>query len=284
MQLLKIRDFSALFTDTFQFVKENAQHFFLNFFIFNGLFIILYSGFNAFVLKNATDQNNLPLIVAYVLVIIFLGIIYWVFTPIYMILHQQKGDQFNYNDILNYMTSHIGKIIYFLLISILMSIVIGTALILLSLLLIITIVGIFALPLVFSAFSLWFQLTFMEYLTTDKTYFDAMGYAFSLTTKNFWANVGSNALMQLIIIVLYYLGIALFGLMSAFSEVGTNEAEVLEKMQAMFSSPAFMIIIALMLIASTLVAINAGIVYFSQKESFEKIAAHSSIEELGQEL
>lgn len=284
MQLLKIRDFSALFTDTFQFVKENAQHFFLNFFIFNGLFIILYSGFNAFVLKNATDQNNLPLIVAYVLVILFLGIIYWVFTPIYMILHQQKGDQFNYNDILNYMTSHIGKIISFLLISFLMSIVIGTALILLSLLLIITIVGIFALPLVFSAFSLWFQLTFMEYLTTDKTYFDAMGYAFSLTTKNFWANVGSNALMQLIIIVLYYLGIAIFGLMSAFSEMGTNEAEVLEKMQAMFSSPAFMIIIALMLIASTLVAINAGIVYFSQKESFEKIAAHSSIEELGQEL
>lgn len=283
MQLLKLRDFSAMFTDTFQFVKENAAHYFLNFFIINGLFILLYSGFYSFVMPNLENGTQTPLTVLYIAVVLVLAIVYWVFSPIYMLLYQQTDGNFNYTDILKYITGHAGKISIYLILSIFMGIVLGVALVLIAILLFITIVGIVALPILFSAFALWFQLTFMEYLNSEKSYFDALGYAFTMLTKNFAATVISNALIQLIILIFYYLAVGAFGLFAAFSEMGTNQVEALEKMQQFMSSPIMMIIVSLMLIASSIVYINAGISYFSQKEQLENIAAHSSIDEIGRE-
>lgn len=282
MQLLKQRDFSAMFTDTFQFIKENAQHYFLNFFIINGLFIILYAGFNAFLSKYVAVGDFSPLTMIYILVLFILAIVYWVFSPVYMLLYQKYTDQFNYATVLKFISENAGKILIYILISLFMTVLLGLGMLLIALLLIITIVGILVLPILFSFLSVWFQLTFMEYLNSDKSYFDAMGYAFNLMTKNFWANVGSNALIQLIIIVLYYLAIGIFGMFSAFTEMGTNQVEALQQIQELFSSPIFMVIVALMLIASSMIYINIGIIYFSQKEQLENIAAHSSIDDLGQ--
>ena len=284
MQLLKVRDFSEFFSDTFGFIKENAAHFFINFFTINSLFILGYGLYNYFVSKLATNvmtDFNPVYIVLFFFVFIILAIVYWTFTPIYMILYQQKGTQFNAGDILSFMSQNIGKILIFIFLSFIMGIVLLIPLSLVSVLLVITLVGILALPIVFAGFSLWFQLAFMEYINSDKSYLDAFGYGFTLFTKKFWATVGSNAILQMVIMVIYYLIAGSFGLFSAFSNIAVDPEASSAMIENFMASPVMIVLSVVLIVIMVVVNINAGIIYFSQKEFLEGIQAKSSIDDIG---
>ena len=284
MQLLKVRDFSEFFSDTFTFIKENAAHFFINFFTINSLFILGYGLYNYFVSKlatNAMTDFNPMYIFLFFVVFIILAIVYWSFTPVYMILYQQKGTEFSSGDILSFMSQNIGKMLVFLLFSFFMALVLLIPLILGTILLAITIVGILAIPLLFAAMSLWFQLAFMEYMSSDKSYFDAFGYGFTLFTKKFWATIGSNAIMQLVIMVVYYLIAGSFGLFSAFSNITVDPQGSSAMIENFMASPVMLVLSVVLIVVMVVVNINAGIIYFSQKEFLEGIQAKSSIDDIG---
>ena len=283
MQLFKTRDFSDFFTDTFQFIKENATHFFTNFFMVNALFIILYGVYNYFAARIETFDfaNNVLFVVLFFIVFLVLGIIFWVFVPVYMILYQRHGTDFTTSDIMNFIQNNIGKIVIFAFASIVIAVLTLIPLGLLAFVLIITIIGIFALPLLMAAYTLWFNLAFMEYLNTDKGYLESLGYAFSLFTKKFWATVGSNAILQIIITVIYYLVLGALGMFTAFANLSTDPEAGLEGFQQFMRSPTTLILNVILMIIMTVVSVNAGIIYFSQKEALEGIHANATIDELG---
>jgi len=279
MQLLKVRGFSEFFTDTFQFIKENAAHFFLNYFIFNGIFLLLYFTFNYF--NNGNIDIPIALMVVVGLLLFVFYIINLVFVPIYMILYNERGINFNHSDILNYMTQNVGKILIFILISLLMSIPLMIAAGVSFMILIITIIGILALPLLFAAFYLWFQMTLFEYLYGKKEYFEALGYGFTLFTKKIWATTGSTALMYSIIMIVYYLALGVTGVFSGIFSINFTDPESVAGLETMFKSPLVLLIGTAVSILFSLISISQGIIYFSQKEFLEGINQKMSIEEIG---
>lgn len=279
MQLLKVRGFSEFFTDTFQFIKENAAHFFLNYFIFNGIFLLLYFTFNYFNSGNIDIPIALMVVVGLLLFVFY--IINLVFVPIYMILYNERGINFNHSDILNYMTQNVGKILIFILITLLMSIPLLIAAGVSFFILTITIVGILALPLLFAAFFLWFQMTLYEYLYAKKEYFEALGYGFTLFTKKIWETTGSTALMYSIIMIVYYLALGVTGVFSGIFSINFTDPESAAGLETMFKSPLVLLIGTAVSILFSLISISQGIIYFSQKEFLEGINQKMSIEEIG---
>jgi len=281
MQLLKIRGFSEFFTDSFQFIKINAVHFFTNYFIINGLFLILYFVFNYF---NSND-SQLPgfLVVIGVILLIFFYIINFSFVPIYMILYQEKGTQFNHNDILKYMSQNAGKILIFVLITLILSIPIFIAFYISAILVAITIVGILFLPLLFAAFFLWLQMTYYEYLYSNKNYFDCMGYGFTLFTKKFWATTASTALLYTIIMVVYFLALGFTGFFSSLLEINFTDPESIAGIETIFKSPVVLIIGTAVSVLYALINISQGIIYFSQKELLEGIQTKLNIDDIGKD-
>ena len=109
MELLQKRDFSTFFSDTFKFIEENWKHFFTNYFIINGIFLLLT------LIKNYFDGIGyaFPALLEtfYLLFTLFFGIINWTFVTIYMILYNSRRTDFDYMDIINSFRQNAGKII-----------------------------------------------------------------------------------------------------------------------------------------------------------------------------
>jgi len=277
MQLLKQRGFSEFFSDTFSFIKENGGHFFTNYFIINGIFLIIQLVKNYYVGQGVM----LPLVfeMLYALLAMLFGALNWTFVTVYLILYNERNTNFNYKDVLNYYKDNIGKIIVFVLVSIVILIPTMIVFYIAFLLSIITIVGPF---IVYAAFVIWFSLAFYEYLYTNKGIIDCYTYSWKLFTKKFWSTTGSTALMLVIILIIYGLALASTGIFSSFFEMNSNDP--LGNMMIFkkaFSAPSTLIVITFISVLAVLLQISQGIIYFSQKELLENISANSDIDQIG---
>ncbi len=277
MQLLQQRDFSDFFSDTFRFIKENGKHFFTNYFIINGIFLLIQLVKNYYVGQGVM----LPVVfeLLYALLAMLFGVLNWTFVTIYMLLYNEKGLNFDYKDVLNYYKENAGKIIVFLLVSIILAIPIMIVFYIVLLISIITIIGPF---LVYAALLLWFSLAFYEYLFTNKGIIDSYTYALTLFTKKFWATTGSTALMFIMVMIVY--GVVL-GATGVFSDLVTMNSEdpfsMMTTMQNVFKAPATLIVFTFLSVLMVLLQISQGIIYFSQKELLENIATSNDIDQIG---
>ncbi len=280
MELLQKRGFSAFFSDTFRFVQENGAHFFTNYFIINGIFLLLS------LVKNYFDGtgDSLPVVfeMLFVLVGIAFGIINWTFVTIYMILYNEKKTDFDHHDIINSYKEKIGKILIFILASILVAIPVIIIFYIGILILAVTIVGILLIPLLYAALVLLFSLALFEYLNTNRNVFDCYSYAYKLFFKKFWATTGSTALLYLMIMVIYGFALGATGMVASFMELNTSDPEdMMVSIQTIMSSPSVLITLTLLSILMVVVQISQGIIYFSQKELLENISAKSTIDDIG---
>ena len=277
MQLLQQRDFSSFFSDTFNFIKENGKHFFTNYFIINGIFLLIQLVKNYYVGQGVL----LPVIfeLLYVLLAILFGVLNWTFVTIYLILYNERGIDFDYKDILNYYKGNVGKIIVFILVSFIIMIPAVIVFYIALLLSLITIVGPF---IVYAAFILWFSLSFYEYLYTNKGIFDCYGYGWTLLAKKFWATTGSTALLLVIILIIYMVALGFTGVFSSFIEMNTDDPlGGMKAFQRAFSAPATLIVLTFMSVLVVLLQISQGIIYFSQKELLENISTSDDIDQIG---
>ncbi len=277
MQLLKIRNFSTFFSDTFKFIRENGKHFFTNYFIINGVFLLIT------LLKNYnTEIGSFSFVfeMVFALFSMIFGLINWTFVTIYMILYNKLGTNFNYRDILNYYKENIGKIIIFILVSILLAIPAIIIFYIAFFISIITLIGPF---LVYASFIIWFTLAFYEYLNTDKPVFDCFGYSFTLFTKKFWATTGSTALLLVIIGIIYGFALGILGIFSSFMDMNKSgdALNTYVKTLEAFSAPKVLVVMTFLSILYVLLQISQGIIYFSQKELLENISANKTIDEIG---
>lgn len=313
-QLYKKRNFSDFVGDTFAFFKTYGKHYYRNYFIINGgfllvLLVLMYflgkifyegifsnlSGGVNYGAENSADvfiSNNMPLIIGLgifaFIAAIFLSILSYAYPVAYLKLVEKKTD-FTTEEIITVIKSKVGKIILFFLASIfimfpIMAIVMG-----LSFALVFIIIGIPLLFIVIPALMCWFSLAFYDYISTDKGYFDALGGGFSLLKQKFWPCVGSTAVMYMIMqIVVGFVSMIpyVIGIFSMFTSLESQDGSQVPQPENM---SFFMIMMGVTMVLSLLlnfifqnfILVNQGIMYYSIREENENNTPKSEIDLIG---
>ncbi|MFT5847981.1 MAG: hypothetical protein ACJARX_001526 [Psychroserpens sp.] len=310
MQLYKSRGFGEYFQDTFAFLKQNGKHLFKHFFIINGIFLMILMAIGYFFSKFYTEtllgglisgnnsgleeymNQNSGVFVLLVLIFIVVGlisaIVSYSFVPIYLKLYNKNSSKnFTATDIIHVYKANIGKIIIFLLCAIIVTIplIIGVGLLLFVLA--ITIIGIFAMPLVIGAVSLFYQGTLMEYLDEKRGIWDSFGYSWKMISSKFWAAIACVGIFYLISYIAQNV-IALipyiFGMVNIFTDLETNttpEPMAIQKTMTVMMLAIFLLTFLVSSILNVVLQLNQGIVYYSLKEDNENINTKSDIDLIG---
>lgn len=310
MQLYKSRGFSDFFQDTFAFLKQNGKHFFKHYFIINGIFLLILMVIGYFFTKFYTEfifggilQNNsatvlddymndnaglfVILVIVFIIIALIAGIISFAYTPIYLKLYLEKeGCHFETKDIINVYKKTIGKLITYLLCSLLIAIPLVTVFMIGFFVLAITIVGILAIPLLVGAFMLFYNMSLMEYIENKKDIWESYGYSWTLLKSKFWPAVGSVGLFYLmsyiiqnVITIIPYI----FGMASLFTTIDQSNPsqEDMGSTMMVIMLVVFFITFIVSAILSSIVQLNQGIVFYSLKEENENINTKSIIDQIG---
>ncbi|MBC9796574.1 hypothetical protein [Sinomicrobium weinanense] len=310
IQLYKKREFGELFSDTFAFLRQTGKHFYKNYFLINGAFILVLMVLAYFFMKvytsllatsqgpinpDATIENyfndNALLIVIFMavfaLVAVFVTFITYIYTPVYMLLYAKKGAaDFTTKDIVNTLKKNTGKLFIYFFASMLISLAVFLGGGIAILILFVTGIGIFLIPLVVAVITLSYNNAFMEYLDSGKGIFNCFEYGLQLTFKRFWVSAGCVALFYFMIQIIqgimtlipYLVGI--FSVFTSSSSLGSDPDEsmgILLTIMLVFYVLSFL----LGLVGNTVVQMNQGIVYFSLKEENENINTASVIDQIG---
>lgn len=310
MQLYKSRDFGLFFQDTFAFLKQNGTHLFKNFFIINGIFLLILMVMGYFFSKfymdvvfggiingnpNAIDDymnENAGLFILLFLVFIIVGLVATVisysFVPIYLKLFAEHGDKtFNAAEIINEYKTNIGKIFIFLICGIILAFPLTIVAGILLFVLAITLIGFLLMPLVIGGFSLLYQGTLMEYFQNKKSIWESFGYSWTLISTKFWPAVGCVGLFFLmsyiaqnvIALIPYFLFIVD---MITETQSGVNpDPQELGKSMTVMMVAIFLITFFVSSILNVIVQVNQGVVFYSLKEDNENINTKSDIDLIG---
>ena len=303
MQLYKSRGFSAFFQDTFTFIKLNGKHYFKHFFIVNGIFLLILMAIGYFISKFYTDivfggvlQGNsntqieeymnenfgifILLMIFFLVVALIAGLISYSYSAIYLKLYAENdGKNFETKEIIQMYKQNLGKLFIFLLCGILLGIPLIFVLGIGAFVLMITIIGILLLPFLAGAFSLFYNMTLMEYIRQERGIWDM--------TSKFWAAIGSVGLFYLMAYVvqnvitmipyLFFLG-DMFT--SAQQGENLNPEEVGASLMVMMLV-IFFITFIVGIILNNITQLNQGIVFYSLKEDNENINTKSVIDQIG---
>jgi len=309
MELYKARNFSAMFQDTFAFLKQNGKHFFKYFFIVNGIFVLIMLVLGYFFMKfysqilfggllqnntNAVDdfmnQNGglfLLLSIIFIAIALLASVIQYAFIPIYLkIYRQKKGVDFGTKEIVNLYKENVSKIFIYLLCAIAIGIPLMVVLGVFSFVLMITIIGLLLIPVLIGAFSLFYGMTLMEYIEGKRGIWDSFGYSWTLLTSKFWAAVGNVGLFYLIAYVMQYIVtilayvVGMINMVSGFDN-GNVDAQEVSAIMTVVMLVSFVLAFLIGVIFNTIVLLNQGIVYYSLKEAKENINTKSIIDQIG---
>ncbi|HSD14552.1 MAG TPA: DUF4013 domain-containing protein [Flavobacterium sp.] len=310
-QLFKKRNFSELVGDTFTFFKMHGKHYYRNYFIVNGGFLLVLLVLVYFIMKvffegmfsnsgemNAVGNNfdayindNLTLIITLGIItaicILFLSLLSYAFPVAYLKLLEKKPD-FETREIVNIIKSKVGKIIIFFITSLFVFIPIMLIVFGLSFVLVFLLIGIPLLMIVIPAMMSWYSLSFYDYISTEKGYFESLGTGFTLLKQKFWPTVGSTAVMYLIMqIVVGFIAMIpyMIGIFSFITAIETQNPTGPGTEQLSF----LMIMMGLTMILSILVnfifqnfiLVNQGIIYYSLREENENNMQKSEIDLIG---
>lgn len=304
MQLYKHRDFGLMFSDTFTFIKENGKHFLGNYFRIMGIPLLILIIISYFFFKYYSSFTNNAIIRAdngigsdvmlpggmlafsgiVLLFMIAFFVIYsisFAFAPTYLNLYSHYGSNFNHKDIIATMKSRSSKIIKFSLLLIPLLIVMSIPLILGSLILMITIIGILALPLFWGYFMLSIHTAYMEYLSTESDYMESMYFGFGIIRKNFWKSVGNAVLTYFIIQMVVSMVTFIPYYIYLFSQVALGTGNE-DPTQFISVTVVYYIVSSLIsIIIGSLIQINQGIIYYSLVDERSNVSSYSEIDEIG---
>ena len=310
MQLYKSRDFSAFFQDTFSFIKLNGKHYFKHFFIINGIFLLILMVIGYFISKFYTDflfggvlQGNntnafddymnenaeifILLALIFIVVGLIAGLISFSYTAIYLKLYAELGSkQFETQHIIDVYKEHIGQLFIFLVCGILLAIPLFIVMGIGMLALTITIIGILLLPVLIGAFSLFYNMTLMEYLEQKRSIWDSFGYAWILMSKKFIAAVGSVGIFYLmayvvqnVITIIPYM--FFMGSMFTTSQQNNINSQDVGATFMVIMIVVFFVTFIVGTVLNNLTQINQGIIFYSLKEDNENINTKSIIDQIG---
>lgn len=310
--LFKKRNFNDYLNDTFSFFKKDGKHFLKNYFVINGIFLLLLVVFIYFLSKiyfeaifstldntnpgyNFVDDlfnENLGLFIAsligFILLSLFLTLLNFAYPVIYLEQYNKNlGTSFGTKEIINGMKSKIGKMLLFFIISLFIILpaiaILFTVLILLSFIIIGIPLMIIAFPAIFSLITL----TFYDYLTTENGYFTSLGNAIGYLIKQFWPIVGVTMLMYMIVqIILSIFSMIpyVIAMVLLFTSIENNTTGPTQDTLSTFGIIMTVIFVTIILanyILNNLLIINQGMIYYSRREHDENNATFSEIDTIG---
>lgn len=309
MKLYKSRGFSEFFQDTFAFIKLNGKHFFREYFIVNGIFLLVLAVLGYFFTTFYTDlvfgdilnsksttlldeymNDNfvlfLAMLVVFLIVAMVAGIVSYAFPFIYLKIYNYNGGaNFETRHILKSYKESVGKLAIFILCCLAIAIPMLIVFFIGAMILTVTIVGIMALPLLVGAFMLFYGMALMEYLENKKGIWECFVYSLDLLKSKFWAAVGSVGLFYLIIYIIQNIISIIpyfFGMASMFATVqdGPSNEDISSTMTVVMLVVFFLSFLGSAILGN-IVQLNQGVVFYSLKEEKENINTKSVIDQIG---
>lgn len=307
--LFKKRDFSSYISDTFSFFKIFGKHFFKNYFIINGGFLLILCVLLYFMIKVYFEvifsasgapqgsyflqyfNDNFALFIGslsiFGILIIVLSLLNIAYPIVYLELVSKKNNSdFTTADIISLLKQNTGKLLKFFFGSIfvimpILAIVFGL-LIVLCFILIGFPMFLIALPACMS----WVHLSLYTYLTEETSFIQALQEGFALVKQQFWAIVGTTFVIYMLIQVIqsfltmipYFIGIAAF-ISSGAAENGFSQESA--STTGILVSVFFVFAILLSYFFNNLVIVNQGIIYYSLREENENLTTISEIDLIG---
>lgn len=313
--LFKKRNFSDYLNDTFSFFKKDGKHFLKNYFVINGIFLLLLTVFIYFLSKiyfeaifssidntnpgyNFTEKlfnENLGLfigsLVGFVILSLFLTLLNFAYPVVYLQQYDENGgSNFTTKQIIGRLKSKAGKIVLYFIIS--LFVITPLVMILFAVLLFLSfiIIGIplliIAIPALFSILSL----TLFDYLNTSNGYFTSFGNAIGYLKKQFWPIIGVTMIMYMIVQVVltifsmipYVISmIVLFTSIESGTADGTTEAlSTIGIVMAII----FVIVILANYVLNNLLIVNQGLIYYSRREHEENKTSFGEIDSIGKDF
>jgi len=315
-ELYKKRDLSGNFSDTITFFKSFGKHFFKNFFIINGIFLMILIVLIYFISKiyaevlfsnvgnpNNTSNylvsyfnNNISLVIgsfiAVFILVVILSMLNISYPVIYLKLFEKTNStDFSTHDIIKDLKQIVGKMIVFL---------IGTAFVIIPLsfivlgllfLLCFILIGIPLLIIVGCAFFSWITLSYYDYILNNTGFFTALSNGYTMVKQQFWNIVGTTFLIlflaqviQGIITLIPYVISMVWMFTSSENLQGTNSNP--ENFSAIGILMAVMMVFSVLLsyIFNNFIIINQGLIYYGLKEESENNSTKSQIDLIGTDI
>lgn len=315
MEFYKKRDFGSLISDTFQFFNENGKNYFKNYFLINGLLLILLMvivifgyreifsqifGSNmsgeSYYFEQYFQENSVVLIIVGIFVfLLFLAVsvINYSYPVLYLKRLSETGNKnIKADEILGDMKRN-GKRLFFLFLG-LFFIVTPIALIIIgiSYLLIFLLIGIIILLFVMPTIMNVVNFILYDYLHTNKGFFESLSYGlrsqFSYNSQRekspFWKYWGSTLIMYIIIQVITSIFTTVPMLIMMFSvftkvEDGSNK-NPMEDLGIMFFV-IYGVAIVVSLILSNIIYVNAGLLYYDSRTDLHRDQNMMEIDSIG---
>lgn len=316
-ELYKKRDLSANFSDTTAFFKTFGKHYFKNYFVINGIFLmvlvvliyfiskvymeLIFSNMSNMLQSNPNYlmnyfSNNMVLIaggfIITFLLIVILSMLNISFPVIYLkLVEKTNSGTFSTQEIINGLKSNIGKMIVFFLGA--LFIIMPLAIIIFGLLFLLCfiLIGIPLIIIVGSAFMSWITLSYYEYILKDVGYFKAVANGFSLVKQQFWTIVGTTFLMMMlaqivqgfITMIPYVLSMIWMFVSSENLQTTTSRNDTFSTMGILF---AVIMVFSVLLsyIFNNFILVNQGLIYYGLQEENENNTTKSQIDLIGSDF
>ena len=315
-ELYKKRDLGANFSDTITFFKSFGKHFFKNFFIINGVFLMilvvliyfiskvymeaLFSGMGTFnnnsnYLVNYFSNNFFLIISGFIILFILIVILSMLnisYPIIYLKLFEKKNsDDFSTQEIISGLKGIIGKMILFLfgsffIIMPLMFIVFGIIILLCFILIGIPLFFI-SIPALFS----WILLSYYEFILKDVGFFTALSNGFRMVKQQFWVIIGTTFLMMMLVQIIqgfitmipYLISISWMLVSTENLEGGVGQSENLSTM-GIIMAVIMVFSVLLSYIFNNFIIISQGLIYYSLQEEKENFSIKNQIDLIGTDI
>ncbi len=307
--LFKKRKFSDYFTDTIGFFSATGKHYFKNYFIIIGgflmaLIVLIYFISTTYMevvfsmLNNQSAETNfvydylsehavlyISVVAVFFLLAIILSMINITYPVIYLqLIEKNNGADFSTKAIISALKDNIGRLLLFFLGMLLLILPLAMVLFGVLFLLVFIIIGIPLFLIVIPAFLSWIALSYHEYIIKRVGFFEALTTGFSLLRQQFWTIVGTTALMFLAVqmiqgtvtMIPYIIGFIMM-----FTTDGVNEASDIQAKASIF----FVVMMVLSVLASYIfnnfMIINQGLIYYSLREENENNTTKTEIDAIG---
>lgn len=305
-EFYKRRDFGSLVSDTFQFFKVYGKNYFKNYFLLNGIWIILFVGVVAIgyrqffmqLFQGNMDgetylfeeyfQNNLLtlilIIVAFFILVLIITLVSYTYPVFYLKRVSESGKTgIRSDEILADMKHNIGKMLLFtlgMLFIVLPSLVVVMGI---NMVLVFIVVGFFLFFLVIPVCINIINFLLYDYFQNKKGFFSALGTAisaqFSYPKRNektpFWKYWGT---MAVIIFINYVINTAFtmvpflllqFGLLTTTSTPGGFEENPFTGTLGVFFFLIYGISLIVSFVLSNLVLVASGLMYYDHRTDLQ---------------
>ncbi|MDI9309912.1 MAG: hypothetical protein QM535_06825 [Limnohabitans sp.] len=308
-QLYKDRKFGDYISDTIDFFKKLGKHYFKNYFVINGVFLmilcVLFYFFgklfselafsqhltNDNYMRNYIAQNGLIFslsAIVLVLLMIIMGMLCYAFPTIYAKLYQEKGSNFETKDIINSFKEHFGRLILFPIASFFIIFPIIVIIFFFNVFLSFLIIGIPLFFITIPAMIVFVSLCFNDYIIEKNDFFKALGNGFKMLFNNFWPTTGATLITFFIIYILQMIITITPSLLgeASFFTTGNDFINTFGQNDSFNSLSILMVFILILsmlvgLIFQNFLFIQQVLIYYSQVENKELKQSNDELELIG---